>query len=94
MIIINNISRGRRDFITTNSSLAMIILNINNNNIARAKLIRAVIIIINKGKTSDFFLPLINIITVRVVHTICVYCICIRLLGFPTGQLSLNLLGK
>ena len=72
----------------------------NDNNIARAKLIRAVIII-NKGKTpgkvlvqsiqstNSGFLPLlINIITVRVVHTIYVYCI--RFLGFPTGQLFLN----
>ena len=76
----------------------MIIININNN-IARAKLIRAVIII-NKGKTpgkvlvqsiqstNPDFLPLINIIPVRVVHTIYVYCI--RFLGFPTGQLFLN----
>ena len=82
----------------------IIINNILDNNIARAKLIRAVIII-NKGKTpgkvlvqsiqstNPDFLPLIiNIITVRVVHTICLYCI--RFLGFPTGQLSLNLLGK
>ena len=60
----------------------MININVNNNNNARAKLIRAVIII-NKGKTpgkvlvqsiqstNSGFLPLlINIITVRVVHTI------------------------
>ena len=47
----------------------MIIVNIINNNIARAKLIRAVIIIINKGKTPEFLLPLINIITVSVVQT-------------------------
>ena len=57
MIIINNISRGRRDFITTNSSLAMIIniinINVINNNNARAKLICAVIVINNKGKNEN-----------------------------------------